>query len=153
MGNGSEQLKSMSRNARRTNRLIEENVRVDQMGTNVYSSKDNSSLHKQLNGQFLLYQIVFQRLLNDNEQLPDESQEGLAKYLNPQKPIDEQIMRQFANESHQSKCIHWYTRETSIHRISNKAFRTQNIGDVTAFRQFIGDLHQQLKEQNKEIIC
>ncbi|CAF1403434.1 unnamed protein product, partial [Adineta steineri] len=34
----------------------ENNERVDTMGTNVYSSKDNQSMHNSLNSEFILYQ-------------------------------------------------------------------------------------------------
>ena len=119
------------------------------MGTNVYSSKDNQSLHKSLNAEFILYQILVQRLLDDNEELPPEAKEGLVKYFDPENLTDRSVMQEFDTGYVPEKAIHWYTRESCIYRILNKALRTQNIDDVTAFGQFVRDLQKQLKGEYK----
>ena len=111
--------------------------RVDTMGTNVYSAKDKDSLHKSLNGEFFLYQILLQRLLDENRPLPAEAKDGLRKFFNPSDPRDEKVMKEFDAEYRCDKAIHWCTRETCVYRILNKTERTQNLDDVVAFAPFI----------------
>ena len=48
----------MSRTVRRKQDPGKQNDRVDTMGTNVYSGKDDKSMHKSLNGEFILYKIL-----------------------------------------------------------------------------------------------
>ena len=80
------------RNGQRSN-VGEE--RADTMGTNVYSSKDNQSLHKSLNGEFILYQILLERLFDENEKLPESVRNGLEKYFEPEDNNDRNIMKEF----------------------------------------------------------
>ncbi|CAF3150660.1 unnamed protein product [Rotaria sp. Silwood2] len=51
-------------------------------------------------------------------------------------------------------CIHWYTRDTFLYRLVNKALRTQNIDKIFKYRFYIKDLYQQLEnlsiEENDE---
>jgi tetratricopeptide (TPR) repeat protein len=42
-------------------------------------------------------------------------------------------------------CIRWYTKDSFIYRLLNKAFRTENIDIIFKFRFFIVDLYHQLK--------
>ena len=141
----------MSRIVRRNDRFDrgQDSERVDTMGTNVYSAKDNQSMHKSLNAEFILYQILVQRLLDENEELPPEAKEGLIAYFDPENPTDRSIMEEFDTQYRADKAIYWYTRETCIYRILNKALRTQNVDDVTAFGQFVRDLQKQLKKEYK----
>jgi len=119
--------------------------RIDTMGTNVYSSKDNKSMHKALNGEFLLYQVLVDRILNGEKKIKDK--QSIFEYFQPEDVQDARTMKEFDNEYQADKAIHWYTRETCIYKILNKALRTQNISDVAAFSQFVKDLNQQLKQE------
>jgi hypothetical protein len=141
----------MSRNKRRNDRSdrSEASERVDTMGTNVYSSQDNQSMHKSLNAEFILYQILLQRLLDDRQDLPDEAKGGLIKYFKPSNDADQKVMSEFDSEYREEKAIHWYTRETCVYRMLNKALRTQNIDDVSAFGLLVRGLQTQLKKENK----
>ncbi|UJR24678.1 hypothetical protein I4U23_006051 [Adineta vaga] len=130
------------------NDLLARGEREDTMGTNVYSSKDNQSMHKSLNGQFILYQLLVERLLDEKSEL-SEMKSGILGYFKPENTSDRKVMKEFDNEYESEKAIHWYTRETCVYRILNKALRTQNIDDVTAFAKLVRDLHQQLKQEHK----
>ncbi|CAF1190958.1 unnamed protein product [Adineta ricciae] len=139
----------MSRTPRRKQNTIgSSNDRVDSMGTNVYSAKDDKSMHKSLNGEFFLYQSLLNQILDENQSLPSE-ESTLIEYFEPDDVDDKKIMNEFDKSYNPKKAIYWYTRESCIYKIMNKALRTQNIDDVNPFDSFIRDLNVQLAEQRK----
>ncbi|CAF4243334.1 unnamed protein product, partial [Rotaria sordida] len=84
----------MSRTPRRKQDPGKQNDRVDTMGTNVYSAKDNQSMHKSLNGEFILYQLLLNEVLNEKDSLSsDES--SLINYFEPDDIVDEKVMNEF----------------------------------------------------------
>jgi tetratricopeptide (TPR) repeat protein len=46
-------------------------------------------------------------------------------------------------------CIHWYTQDSFVYRLLNKAFRTENLDLIFKFRFFIVDLYHQLKQLHR----
>ncbi|CAF3939960.1 unnamed protein product [Rotaria sp. Silwood1] len=46
------------------------------------------------------------------------------------------------------KAIWWYTRNSFLYRLLNRALRTENFDVIYKFRSFIADLHQQLKRMH-----
>jgi tetratricopeptide (TPR) repeat protein len=60
------------------------------------------------------------------------------------------IIDEFENSYHCSKAIWWYTRESCLYRILNKALRVQNIDVFFAFRFFIKDMFKSLSEEHKK---
>ena len=129
----------------------EKNDRVDTMGSNVYSAKDKESVHNSLNGEFLLYQTLLRELLNENNSFQIKSS-LLRKYFRPIDSNDKQVMEEFDTEYKPDKAIHWYTRESCIYKILNKALRTQNIDDIMPFDQFIRDLNKQLADEHGKFV-
>ncbi|CAF1473206.1 unnamed protein product [Rotaria sordida] len=135
----------MNENRQRTN----ENA--DRISTHVYSSKDNKSMHKSLNGEFILYQILLEQIFNKNQALTFY-ENSLLEYFQPDDKTDKQIMTEFDKEYKSKKAIHWYTRETCIYKILNQALRTQCIDDIIPFGSFIRDLNKQLHKEHKLFI-
>ncbi|CAF0816016.1 unnamed protein product [Adineta ricciae] len=110
---------------------------------NVFCLQDMQSQHNELNGEFLLYQVILKRLLSEG--LTDLSKKAtLIEHFDPTDATDQQIMKEFDTSYDPKKAIYWYTRESCIYRLLNKALRTQSIGDLIAFTQFIRDLYNQL---------
>jgi len=50
-----------------------------------------------------------------------------------------------------TKAIWWYTRESCLYRILNKALRVQNIDVLFAFRFFIRDLYNELTKEHGKL--
>lgn len=50
------------------------------------------------------------------------------------------------------ECIQWYTRETFVYKMVNKALRTQDIQQLHTFRFFIVDLSTALAKEHKKMI-
>ena len=119
------------------------------MGSNVYSAKDNQSMHKSLNGEFILYQGLLNQILNENDLLSSNKFSSLSNYFEPDDIDDKKVMNEFDTSYNPEKAIYWYTRETCIYKILNKSLRTQNIDDIDPFDSFIRDLNKQLSEQHK----
>lgn len=110
---------------------------------NVFCSRDTISQHNGLNGEFLLYQVVLKRLLSGG--LTDRPiANTLIEYFHPSDETDRSIMTEFDNTYKADKAIYWYTRESCIYRLLNKALRTQNIADLIVFTKFVRDLYDQL---------
>ncbi|CAF1345482.1 unnamed protein product [Adineta steineri] len=63
------------------------------------------------------------------------------------KEIDE-----FENNYCSDTVIYWYTRDSFVYRIVNKALRTLNIDIIFKFRFLIIDLYQQLKQHHADYI-
>ena len=113
------------------------------MASNVFSIKDMQSQHNSLNGEFLLYQVILKRLLTEGLIDPSEKIK-LLEYFNPEDEADQTLMKEFDETYKAKQAIYWYTRETCIYRLLNKALRTQNIAHLIGFTQFIRDLYDQL---------
>jgi tetratricopeptide (TPR) repeat protein len=54
------------------------------------------------------------------------------------------IIREFRKQYSSKKALWWYTRDSFIYRMLNKALRTQDINMIFLFQFFIQDLHQQI---------
>lgn len=138
----------MSRTPRRKQNSSEQSDRADTMGTNVYSAKDNRSMHKSLNGEFILYQVLLEQILKKDNSLSSDGS-SLSNYFEPDDTDNKKVMNEFDTSYDPQKAIHWYTRESCIYKILNKALRTQNIDDINPFDTFIRDLNAQLSEQHQ----
>jgi tetratricopeptide (TPR) repeat protein len=63
------------------------------------------------------------------------------------------LVREFENDYSSGKALWWYSRESFLYKILNKALRTQNIEVLFLFRFVIGDIYRQLKQnQCKSIV-
>ena len=64
------------------------------------------------------------------------------------------FVREFEKDYRADKALWWYTRNSFLHRMLNKALRVQNIDLLFLFRFVIGDIYQQLKQyQQQSPIC
>ncbi|CAF1053647.1 unnamed protein product [Adineta steineri] len=129
----------------------EENVQADRMGTMAYSSKDNESMHKSLNGEFILYQILLKQILDGKFSL-NLNEKSLYEHFQPSDPKDKSIYKEFDKKYKASKAINWYTRESCVYKTLNKALRTQDIKNTSPFATFIKDLNTQLTKEHQIFI-
>jgi tetratricopeptide (TPR) repeat protein len=58
----------------------------------------------------------------------------------------------FANNYDEKSCIWWYTAETFVYKLINKALRTEDIEQLYTFRYYIADLSKQLAQKCRETI-
>ena len=58
-------------------------------------------------------------------------------------------INEFERTYTKSDCIRWYTRETFVYKMVNKALRTEDIQQLHTFRFYINDLSSKLAEESK----
>ena len=56
------------------------------------------------------------------------------------------IIKEFERDYKREKAVWWYTRESSLYKILNKALREQSIDTIFAFRFFLTELSLQVKQ-------
>ncbi|CAF0817489.1 unnamed protein product [Adineta steineri] len=100
-----------------------------------------------LNGQFLYFQLLIYVLLRLKSNLQDTKNEFILFCENEYKDnINElRIIDEFKENYSSKKAIWWYTRESFLYKILNKALRIQNIDLLFLFRFFIHDIEKQLR--------
>ncbi|CAF2066207.1 unnamed protein product [Rotaria magnacalcarata] len=67
-------------------------------------------------------------------------------------PVELKKIDEFENGYCSKNAIGWYTRDSFIYRLVNKALRTLDIDIISKFRFFIVDLYQQLKQCHTDYI-
>lgn len=74
-----------------------------------------------------------------------------AKHLYHDNKYKSREIDQFGREYRSQDAIKWYTRDSFVYRLVNKALRTRDIYLIFKFRFFIQDVYKQLKDlqQNK----
>ncbi|CAF1270735.1 unnamed protein product [Adineta ricciae] len=133
---------------------IEEPLSISVLN-NINEQEEKSSLD--INGTYLHYQLlidVLMRMLsssNDKNELIDVCKK---EYQN--NSLQHNILDEFEHTYCSDQAIWWYTRESFLYRILNKALRVQNIDLLFLFRFFIRDIYQQLEKlkstQSKQLI-
>ena len=62
-----------------------------------------------------------------------------------------QMIDEFERDYHADDCISWFTRETFLYQLINKALRTQDVEQLFIFRFYITDLSKKLLSEHKMI--
>jgi tetratricopeptide (TPR) repeat protein len=77
-----------------------------------------------------------------------DKQELIALFYNEYNgnPVQLAAVHEFETKYSPDKALWWYTRESFMHKILNKALRTQNIDILFLFRFIISDIDRQLKQ-------
>lgn len=115
---------------------------------NVYNTSDNlDQSTTDLNGSFIHNLLLIDVLVrmscneNDKQKLIEFCKEEYAETNSTPSVITE-----FEHDYKPEKAVWWYTRNTFVYPMLNKALRTQNIERLLLFHFVIRDLYQQLKE-------
>ena len=94
-----------------------------------------------LNGQFLHFQLLIDVLLRLKPQPTDRTE--LISFC--QEQCQDGILQEFEENYSSNQAIWWYTRESFLYKILNKALRTENINLLFLFRFFLQDIEVQLQ--------
>ncbi|CAF1411315.1 unnamed protein product, partial [Adineta ricciae] len=111
------------------------------------STRNQEQSTSSLNGQFIHCHLLIDCLLNmipkstDKDQLID-----LCRKYYKDNPTELAIVNEFQRNYVADRALWWYTRESFLYRLLNKALRTQDIDFLFLFRFFIRDLENQLKQ-------
>ncbi|CAF2713672.1 unnamed protein product [Rotaria sp. Silwood2] len=106
--------------------------------------KDKST--KELNGEFLHSQLLMDCLLRMKPNSTDKNELiKLCKKFYENNPTELSLVKEFEKNYSSDRALWWYTRDSFIYRLLNKALRIQNIDLLFLFRFFICDVEKQLK--------
>ncbi|CAF2060352.1 unnamed protein product [Rotaria magnacalcarata] len=99
----------------------------------------------ELNGDFLHSQLLIDVLIRMTPSQQDEN-ELLALLKKEYKSNEDELklVNEFYMAYESSKAISWYTRESFLYRVMNKALRVRNVELIFLFRTVIRDLYEQL---------
>ncbi|CAF1509084.1 unnamed protein product [Rotaria sp. Silwood1] len=98
---------------------------------------------------FQLFQDVIKHLSND-DQAKQEMLIACRQYYKNNHRILKNI-DEFEQNYHKDECIQWYTRNTFIYKLINKALRTEDIEQLYIFRYYISDLSKQLAQEYEKL--
>ena len=111
----------------------------------------NSNISKEssttgLNGQFLHFQLLIDVLLRLKSQSTDKSELiSFCEEKYKDNILELRVIDEFKENYSSKKAIWWYTRQSFLYRILNKALRTNNIDLLFLLRFFIQDLEKYLR--------
>ncbi|CAF2840151.1 unnamed protein product [Rotaria sp. Silwood2] len=133
--------------------MLTQDVKICSNTTSISFFNKNEKSLRHLNGTFYWYQLLRKTLLhmpqthNAKQDLIDI---GRKHYADNDKEL--MIINDFNEKYKKNEAIRWYTRDSCLYRLLNKAFRTENIDLIFKFRFFIIDLHKQLQNLYKNYI-
>jgi tetratricopeptide (TPR) repeat protein len=122
---------------------------------NTDKQKSTRNLSRE-SGSFIFLQLVkqvLQKMLSNKEAIETSKQEMLDKcrlyYRGNKKAM--QDIDEFEREYTSDQAIKWYTANSFLYRLINKALRTEDIDALYTYRFYIVDLCTCLAEQSKEL--
>ncbi|CAF4620048.1 unnamed protein product, partial [Rotaria sp. Silwood2] len=103
------------------------------------------------NASFMWHQLLVKTLIGISQTDDTAKKELLYMCRLQYKDNDTEMKKinEFKDNYNINDAIHWYTRDSFVYRILNKALRTENIDNIFKFRFFITDLHNQLSKLYK----
>ncbi|CAF1168954.1 unnamed protein product [Didymodactylos carnosus] len=115
------------------------------------NEKDTRDLTKE-SGSFLFFQLYKEVLLN-MEQTTESKEEMIVKcndyYKGNKKELEN--IKLFQTTYNALEAIKWYTKDSFVYRIINKALRTEDIHNLHTFRFYIIDLCKSLEQKYKDL--
>ena len=100
-----------------------------------------------LNGTFLHYQLLIDALLRMEFSASNKSELiQFCKQKYEGNPHELSIIRDFEHDYSTGRALRWYSRESFVYRIINKALRIQDVDMIFLFRFIIRDIDDLLKQ-------
>ncbi len=119
------------------------------VGIDIYKRESSHTALKSENSSFMWFQLfveVLLRMTHSSTSISDLI--GLCKKRNYESSIS--IIEEFEKTYSPQTSLWWYTRQSFVYRILNKALRTQDIRVLIVFRFLIKDIYQQLKQEQEK---
>ncbi|CAF4727320.1 unnamed protein product [Rotaria sp. Silwood1] len=120
----------------------------EQISISIFDSKFSSEQSTTgIDGSFVQYQLLIDCLLKMKTTSTDKS-DFILKYLEYYKDNKQELenIDQFKKEYTSGCALWWYTKDTFLYRLLNKALRLQDIELLYLFGFFIRDLEQELRQ-------
>lgn len=103
--------------------------------------------------KFMWYQVamnVLQLMANHLDSKKELIDEARMRYHTDE--VEKKKIDMFAAEYQPEQACWWYTLNSFIYRLLNKALRTQDIDIIFKFRLFINDLHNQIQDLYRQYL-
>jgi len=116
------------------------------------SQKSTKDLSKE-SAEFLWFQLfnyIINRLPRDKQAKQQMVEICKQYYRGNSKELS--LIDQFDREYQSKEAIHWYSKQSFVYRLINKALRTEDIDLLYIFRFFIGDLTEALRHEHEKIL-
>lgn len=143
-------LEDLSRSIREQIELVDKQIQTFSFFDR--QQKSTKDLSKE-SGAFLWFQLFsyiltrFPRNDHAKQQMIDICRQYYRGNTKELKLID-----QFAREYRSEHAIHWYSKQSFVYRLVNKALRTEDMDLLYIFRFFIGDLSHALQQEHRKIL-
>ncbi|CAF0980757.1 unnamed protein product [Didymodactylos carnosus] len=122
-----------------------------QMSFSIFDKDKNEktirNLHKD-NARFIWFQLLVDILIKipHNNQTLDEMLNECEKYESKNESIQtKKIISQLRENYQSNEALQYYTADTFLYRLFNRALRTENIDILFVFRFFLADMYNQLQ--------
>ena len=126
-------------------KINSDKVAHDHIDIAVYNEHGAST--RNLDGQFVYSQLLIDCLLRMDPADTDKDElVAVCKKKLKKNPEELRIIREFKFNYSSNQAIRWYTRDTFLYCMLNKALRTQDIDLIFLFRFFIRDIQKQLQQ-------
>lgn len=130
--------------ARRNRKTVDEPLSMNL--SNATSKHEQST--SDLGGQFLHFQLLIDCLLRMKSSSTDSKELiALCQEYYKGNEIELAMVNDFEKYYSPDRALWWYTRETFVYRLLNKALRVLNIDLLYLFRFFLRDMQQQLEQR------
>jgi tetratricopeptide (TPR) repeat protein len=124
-------------------------VKIEEpLSINVFTASDNPDQSTTgLNGHFV-HSLLLIDVLIRMKSIETDKQQLITLCKNEYKKNDTELalVCEFEHEYTSKKALWWYTRDSFLYRMLNKALRVQNIDLLFLFRFVISDIYHQLKQ-------
>ena len=135
--------KILSDQAARVHNKVDEPLSINIFNTT--GQKEQST--NEINGQFVYSQLLIDCLLRMTSSPTDKDELiDLCKKQYKDNATELAIIQEFERDYSPDRALWWYTRESFLYRLLNKALRVQNIDLLFLYRFFIRDIRQQLEQ-------
>ncbi|CAF1279658.1 unnamed protein product [Adineta steineri] len=112
-----------------------------------HDDRNNEKSTMELNGEFIQTQLLIDCL--DRMETTDRDKDELTilcKKIYREDKYQKTIIDEFQNTYLSDQAIRWYTRDSFLYRLLNKALRMQDTNFLFLFRFFIRDITKQLRD-------
>ena len=136
-------LENIRLNCQRRRRQLDQSLSISIVQGNNHQGKSTS----ELNGKFIHSELSIDVLLRMKSHQRDQTELiELCRKEYKDDPNELEIIAEFEKGYRRARALWWYTRESFLYRLLNKALRLQNVDMLFLFSFFIRDIEQQLFE-------
>ncbi|CAF3458461.1 unnamed protein product [Rotaria socialis] len=138
---------------------VRERTYENSLAMNIYSHdhSGNSAVQEQRDRKnasfmyFIIFIDILLTMLPNDDKARRELSQVWSEYCNANF-FSQNVVKEFEKEYESQKAIWWYTRESFLYRILNKALRESDIDLLFGLRFFLCDLYRQITDEHVKFL-